>query len=237
MTENRAAFLPWLLWNIHKQDHPNRELVVVDGAAPLNTFPSRAPEADPEAESTVDGIVTRLVRTAAGTSVAAKRNLALAMATGDVVAWFDDDDWHHPRRLSLLAGALAAGAEVAGSRHSWFLDPARHRASPHASSRGVVFNGLGARTGVARALRFDESRVRAADTPWVQQLSRAGAPTVLAEPLSMWLCHRHNLSNPVHRRSWPLDLAEVRRHVGARDWGDTDDHLRALRSRLAVAHC
>jgi hypothetical protein len=50
--------------------------------------------------------------------------------------------------------------------------------------------------------------------------------------LSWWLCHRRNLSNPVMKYTFPRPLDVVRAGIGDRDWGDTDDHLTALVSRL-----
>jgi hypothetical protein len=79
VTENRAEFMPWLLWNFDKQDYEPRELVVVDSSHCRQSPPSRP-----------DVVV---VRCPFGTSVGAKRNLALAAASGAFLTWIDDDDW------------------------------------------------------------------------------------------------------------------------------------------------
>src|SRR5215204_6300079 len=137
VTEDRFAFLPWLLWNYGKQDYPARELVVVDSSI-------RPPALD---ERTVT-----LVRCPPGTSIARKRNMAVEAARGAAVAWFDDDDWQHPRRLSILAAALAGGA-LAGATRSWFVDVESGRAAPYESRRGVLFNGLLVRRSVLDGIR------------------------------------------------------------------------------------
>jgi len=50
------------------------------------------------------------------------RNRALALAKGDAIAWFDDDDWSHPLRLARIARSLLWGnAAVAGSRIGLFV--------------------------------------------------------------------------------------------------------------------
>ncbi|MDX6511428.1 MAG: hypothetical protein QOE36_932, partial [Gaiellaceae bacterium] len=36
VTEDRPAFLPWLLWNYRKQDYEARELVIVDSSSELS---------------------------------------------------------------------------------------------------------------------------------------------------------------------------------------------------------
>lgn len=223
VTERREPFLPWLLWNYQKQDYQVRELVVVDGSE--RAGPSPWPPA------------ITLVRCEPGTSVARKRNLAVDAARGELVAWFDDDDWQHPRRLSLLVAALAGGADVAGPTQSWFVDLARDRARAHASQRSVIFNGLAVRRAALERVRFDERRARAADSAWlaaVRREARCGA-AVVPHVLSFWLCHRDNLSNPAQRYVFPHPLAAVRGAVGAEDWGNTDAQLGRLRERLGAA--
>ena len=178
----------------------------------------------------------RVVQAVPGSSVALKRNLALRAARGSVVAWCDDDDWQHPRRLSLLVEALALGAEVAGSTRSWFVHAERRAVRRYDSHCGVIFNGLGATAAAASGVRFDESKRRAADTSWVRALTAGGGRVgVVPEVLSWWLCHRRNLSNPAVKYSFPEPLERVREQVGADDWADTDDHLDLLRERLRAA--
>lgn len=220
VTESRAEFWPWLWWSFTKQDWAHRELVVVDSSpVPVD----------------VDDPRVRVVAAAPGSSVASKRNLALQAACGSVVAWCDDDDWQHPRRLSLLVAALASGADVAGSTYSWFVHADRRAARRYDSHRGVVFNGLGTTAAAAARVPFDESKRRAADTSWVRALTASGRVSVVPEVLSWWLCHRRNLSNPAAKYSFPEPLERVRDQVGADDWADTDDHLARLRQRLRAA--
>lgn len=219
--ESRPGFVPWLLWNFEKQDHERRELVVVDSSpAPLETQDPRV----------------RVVAVPPRTWVAAKRNLALRAARGDVIAWFDDDDWQHPRRLSILVRELAAGAMIAGTCESWFVEPVAGRVRGYSSHAGVIFNGLGAVCSIAAGVSFDERKRRAADTPWTRELLEVagGRVAVVREVLSLWVCHQHNLSNPVARHTFPEPLDIVRRKVGTDDWGDTDDHLGQLVSTGAV---
>jgi glycosyltransferase involved in cell wall biosynthesis len=222
VTESRAEFWPWLSWGFAKQDHENRELVVVDSS------PEPVVSDDPR---------VRVLTAVPGTSVAAKRNLALREARGSVVAWFDDDDWQHPRRLSLLVEALASGASVAGSSRGWFVHATDRTARRYDAQVAVIFNGLGATTTSIGELRFDERKRRAADTSWVRALTTESGsrPTVVPEVLSWWLCHRRNLSNPAAKYSFPEPLGRLRDQIGAADWADTDDHLDRLAARLGSA--
>lgn len=220
VTEDREAFLPWLAWNYRKQDYPARELVVVDG--------SREPPALP------DDLAATVVRCPPGTNVARKRNLAVEAARGSVLTWFDDDDWQHPRKLSLLVDALGDDGVLAGPRRSWFVDLARGRARPHETQRSLVFNGLGVRRAALDGVRFDERRERAADTAWIAAVrgQTRCTPRVVADVLSCWLCHAANLSNPAGRYVFPHPLASVVEAVGEAAWGDTDAELERLRRRL-----
>lgn len=218
VTESRAEFWPWLWWSFAKQDYENRELVVVDSS------PDPVVSNDPQ---------IRVVTAVPGTVVSVKRNLALREARGSVVAWFDDDDWQHPRRLSLLAGALSSGSAVAGSTTSWFVHATKRAARRYDAQLGIIFNGLAATTAAIGELRFDERKRRAADTSWVRALTAdGGGVAVLPEVLSWWLCHRRNISNPAAKYSFPEPLARVRDQVGASDWADTDDQIARLIDRL-----
>jgi hypothetical protein len=223
VTEDRPAFLPWLYWNFRKQDYTARELVLVDS--------SREPLTPPG-----DCAVT-VVRCAPRTSVGRKRNLAVEAARGELITWFDDDDWQHPRKLSILATALEGDGVLAGSRRSWFIDVQRGRARPHDAQRSLIFNGLGVRRAALAGVRFDERRARAADTAWAASLRRQTrcAPRVVPHVLSCWLCHAENISNPARRYVFPHGLSAVSEALGSDDWGDTDEELARLRSRLGAA--
>jgi hypothetical protein len=220
VTEDRPAFMPWLLWNHRKQDHHQRELIIVDS--------SREP-----LRGKVSDDVT-VIRCAPGSTVAHKRNLALGAARGSVITWFDDDDWQHPRKLSLLAKALSGGAVLAGSRSGWFVDLRSDRVRPHATQRYVIFNSLGARRSAVAEVTFNERLVRASDTAWLTAVRRSVAPvaTVMPHVLSAWLCHRHNLSNPASRYVFTRPMTELAGLIGQDDWGDTEAQLAELRARL-----
>jgi glycosyltransferase involved in cell wall biosynthesis len=212
--------MPWLEWNYRKQDYAQRELVIVDssrGDAPL-----------------FDESSVTVVRCAPGTSVAKKRNLALEAARGSVVSWFDDDDWQHPRKLSLLHAALGDDDAIAGSQHAWFVDLRRARARRYESRRMVLFTGSVFRGEALAEARFDEKRERAADTAWLRSLIQRThrEPRVVPELVTWWLCHEWNISNPARRYVFPHALADVRAMVGTADWGDTDVELERLRERL-----
>ncbi len=220
VTENRPAFLPWLLWNYLKQDFGGRELVIVDS--------SKEPAAIPDCTGVT------IVRCPPGTGVARKRNIAVDASRGDVLTWFDDDDWQHPSKLLILVAALRTDGVLAGPSSSWFVELNTGRARPHTAHRNVIFNGLAVRRAAVDGIRFDERRARAADTAWLASIRRKArcVPAVVPQVLTFWLCHRANISNPAKRYVYTHPLGAVREAVGPVAWGDTDDALAELRSRL-----
>ena len=220
ITEDRPAFIPWLLWNFDRQTWPERELVIVDSSAP---------------PLALDRDDVRVIHAPHRTGVARKRNLALEQARGPWLTWFDDDDWQHPEKLALLAGALGAGKPFAGAAESWFLDLQTLKCAPYrASGRRILFNSAGFRTDAARKVAFPVRMRKASDTSWMSALQRrlGTSGTVLGEPLFFWLCHGGNISNPAGKHRFTQDVAVLRQHVDAAAWGDTSDALAALQDRL-----
>jgi hypothetical protein len=180
-----------------------------------------------------DDPTVTVVRCPPRSSIALKRNIALGAARGATITWFDDDDWQHPRKLSILVDALGDGV-VAGANRSWFVELARGRAREHVSHRNVIFNSAAMRRSAVADIRFDERRARAADTSWmgtVQRRARRG-PVVVDGVLGFWLCHRENISNPATKYVFPHRLEAVRGEVGDAAWAETDAELAALRSRI-----
>jgi len=222
ITEDRPAFMPWLLWNYDRQTWPARELVVVDSSA------------EPLAVARDD---VRVIHAPHRTGVARKRNLALAHARGDIVAWMDDDDWQHPERLARLARALGDGKPYAGAAEGWFLELSTLRCRRYwGAGQRILFNGAGFRIDAARPVRFPEHLRRASDTSWMnalrQRLRTAGK--VVDGPLFFWLCHGANLSNPSHKHRFTEGIGTLQARLGDAAWGDTDAELAALQRRLGL---
>lgn len=221
VTEGRSAFSPWLLWGFQRQTWTNKELVVIDSSArPL--------------ESTDSAV--RVIRAPTGTNIPTKRNLALNAARGELVAWFDDDDWQHPQRLELLAPLLVDRTAFAGPSQSWFVDLFAERCRRYEGRSAIIFNSALFRRDLAQSVRFDENRHRASDTVWLRELAQRGhGERVNGPALALWLCHDSNISNPRQRRAFPLELDELRGNLGPEAWADTDTRLAELRHELPAS--
>jgi glycosyltransferase involved in cell wall biosynthesis len=81
------------------QTYPRRELLIVNhGRTPLNT-------GDPL-------IREMMINKSNSDTVGDLRNLALEHARGELVMSWDDDDWHHPRRMQVQVSAQRGNAAV-----------------------------------------------------------------------------------------------------------------------------
>ncbi|WP_405868143.1 glycosyltransferase [Streptomyces sp. NBC_01515] len=115
-THNRRRFVPQAIAYFLRQDHPNKELVIVDDGTDsvedlVPSLPSIRYHRVPE----------RMV-------LGAARNLACELASGSLIAHWDDDDWHAPDRLSVQAGQLESGrVDLCGMTSLLYYDPAGDR--------------------------------------------------------------------------------------------------------------
>jgi hypothetical protein len=228
VTENRPAFMPWLLWSFDRQTWPAKELVIIDSSARTCSVPERND--------------VRVISAPPGSRVAHKRNQALAAANGSVVAWFDDDDWQHPQRLEASITALRGGAPCTGPRGSWVFDLANHNVWRFGGFEELIlFNGAAFLTEIARSATFDPTYRRASDTVWLSALRTSRALDGW-RPLDLtsffWLTHGGNLSVSSSRTSIRAALsrasrADIVQALGVA-WADTDDHLAALGARLGI---
>jgi Glycosyl transferase family 2 len=222
VTEGRPAFMPWLLWCFDRQTWPHRELVIVDSSL--------------EPLQMVGRDDVRVINLPPGARVGSKRNIALRESHGEIITWFDDDDWQHPYKLVWLLEALESGVPYAGTCRGWFVDLVKEWCAPYRESKGrMVFNSAGFWREAVLPLRFREDLVRASDTRWLQELAirhNGNAMLLERDDLFFWLCHDKNLSNPVNKRRFPKGMDILKQRIGVEAWGDTDDALDTLRKRL-----
>jgi len=116
-TFNRRPFVPLAIADFLAQDHPDRELVVLDDGtdAVADLMP-----ADPR---------VRYVRLDRKLPIGTKRNVACEEARGDIILHWDDDDWAARWRVRYQTAALLEhGADVCGLDAVLFYDPTGPRA-------------------------------------------------------------------------------------------------------------
>ena len=227
VTENRAAFIPWLVWNFEKQSWHNKELIIVDSSA--------SPDELSSITSDMLGPNICVVPVRPGLNIPAKRNIALQQARGEYIAWFDDDDWQHPERLGLTLDALGASKRAwGGTRDFWFADLVGEMVT-RANGARPSFNSAVFRRDVALSGKFDERFARGSDTLYLREIcKRAPMWATVNTVTSFWLCHDTNISNPSAKRRFALPMDGLRTAVGSTAWGSTDEQLTALRDRMSA---
>jgi glycosyltransferase involved in cell wall biosynthesis len=110
-TYNRRAMVPLAVDYFLRQDYPHKELIIVDDGS------DRVGDLVPD-----DGRF-RYIRLAERGTVGSKRNVACEQARGEIIAHWDDDDWHAPHRLRYQVTALLeTNADVCGINRLLFYD-------------------------------------------------------------------------------------------------------------------
>jgi len=115
-THNRRRFVPRAIAYFLRQDHPRKELVIIDdGAESVEDLVPALPS-------------IRYHRADRRMVLGEARNLACEMASGSVIAHWDDDDWQAPDRLSRQVRQLESGrADLCGMTSLLYYDPAGDR--------------------------------------------------------------------------------------------------------------
>lgn len=208
-TRDRRRFVPHAIEQFLGQDHPRRELVVVDDGA--DAVEDLIP-ADPR---------IRYHRVERQATLGAKRNLACSLARGDLLAHWDDDDWMPAHRLSTQVHVLAATPNIGacGLARVRFFDPGAGRAWeyrwPERSRPWLAGGTLMFRRTVWERRPFPHLN-EGEDTRWVWALP-AGAVAAIPDPgLYAALMHPGNTSRkrPGEARWHPIPLDVVRGPMG-----------------------
>lgn len=173
---NRPAWRPWLEHQFDKQSWKDKRLFIDDSEATI-----------PE-----------------------KRTALLARARGlgfGYVAWFDDDDWQHQDRLA-IGMCAAPWSEKYGKPHavgnvrSWFISVETGKAVSYQAPEGIIFNGAVFKLDKCPEA-FERARHTGEDTEWLAQWHRRKPSyLIVPTPLSMWLCHRQNVTNRAETRAF-----------------------------------
>ena len=185
-TRNRPALLASAITSVVDQTFDDLEVVLIDdGSDP----PVRS-------EAFSDVRILKVYRNERAQGAAAARNLGAAMATGDFIAFLDDDDLWVPKKLDVVRLCLEANPSIDVVTHlsSWeikptistptclgIIDPIRWaltRQPPHLS--GVVV-----RRSLHLGVEFDEAFDAAEDLDYLVRLfqtaqTTASIPAVLA---------------------------------------------------------
>jgi glycosyltransferase involved in cell wall biosynthesis len=172
------------------------------------------PEADVELVAVFDGpgsiydvmppddARVRLVEVPSGGSLGEKFNAGVANATGEYVALWADDDWHHPDRLKCALRELRySGASVVGQRTALFYALADGDAYEYASPDATLVGGTCMfRRALARQIKFPD-RPSGVDTAWFRALISAGIDLHEIESGPGYIAFQHGQTTG--RKRWP----------------------------------
>ncbi len=120
-TRARPEFVAQSIRYFQRQDYPALELIIVY-------------EDDSDLPADIGDARIRCVRMPPKTSIGAKRNEAVRLAQGELIAHWDDDDWYGEQRLSRQAAPILHNiADITGLNDMLFM--ARQQAEFWACSR------------------------------------------------------------------------------------------------------
>jgi len=186
-TRGRAAFVAQSIRYFQRQDYPALELIIVY-------------ETDADLPAGIDDPRIRCIRMPAPASIGAKRNEAVRVARGQLIAHWDDDDWYGAQRLSRQAAPILHNvADITGLNDMLFM--ARPQAEFWACSRALfrqmfVENVSGGTLVFRRSLwelhgRYPDTSLRE-DADFLQKTLRGGARLCRISGRSLCTYVRHD---------------------------------------------
>lgn len=190
---SRHKFKDWLLWNFTKQCCRDKRLVVVSDDT---DWP--------------DWVLVKEV--SSHLNVPQKRNIALDISNSTIVTWFDDDDWQHPEKCSILMRNVVPGT-VVGSDISLFVSPISLKQVSVSPGR-LIFNSIGIEK--TDSPLFNEEVLVASDTIWMDIVLERLRTRVVPEMLTFLLVHSDNISNKEKDRKPNVPLS--REVIGEATW-------------------
>lgn len=218
-TAGRRAFLSRAVDLFLAQDYPRKQLVVVEDGLERNEdlFKGRAAPPD-RIDYTHLGPGRR--------TIGEKRNFACARTRGDLIAHWDDDDWHAPRRLSTQVEALLRlNARLCSLDRLVFYDPEAARAWIYRSVRVPWLAG--------GSLLYDRSLWReqpfhhvsnGEDTIFVDDAYHRRVPVAVLSDPSIYVATIHPGNTAAHpsRAPKPLPRESTARRIPDTQWGRFD---------------
>jgi ADP-heptose:LPS heptosyltransferase/SAM-dependent methyltransferase len=208
-TCNRRRFVPLAIRYFLAQDYSNKELLILD-------------DGDDSIEDLVpDNQQIRYVREPKGRTLGAKRNRLCELGQGDIIAHWDDDDWHAPYRLSYqVSNLLSANAQLCGINRLLFYAPDSHKAWEYVYPRGQRFwlsgSSLCYRRDFWLSHPFPDIAV-GEDSRFVWSGDQGKMLTLENYKFHVGIIHGHNTSPKYCKGSWwsPYDVANVVELLGA----------------------
>lgn len=174
----RPHFRPWLQYQLGKQEHPH-QLVVFDDCTEPQDWGKDAVTVRPSNRMQL--------------SLGQKRQCLLDIIKdmGQPFAWFDDDDWQAPGRLTITSAFEGAAVHVIGCRDGLFLD-CKTLATRALSYPPLIFNSAVFSADCA-TVPFQPMH-RGEDTDWLGRVCRDRVLVTTPELQHAWVSHNGNVT-------------------------------------------
>jgi uncharacterized coiled-coil DUF342 family protein len=183
-TRNRPALLARAIASVQAQSYPNWELLVIDDASTDGT---------PALLSSLRSDAIR-VFAGPGRGVCAARNIGLAAARGDLIAYLDDDNIMHPNWLKSVAWGFEQWPQSDALYGAFVIDNPARNGNPDGELPRLYFfrydklalthsniadmSAIAHRNGLPEA-RFDETLIGLGDWDLMLRLTRDKPPIAL----------------------------------------------------------
>jgi len=211
-TANRRALVPLAIQYFQRQDYPDRELIILD-----------------DGNDRVEDLVPRDARIRyvgmqEKRAMGAKHNMACAMAQGEIVMHWDDDDWMAARRISYQVNHLLAQPPMTlgGLSRLLYYEPANSRGWEYIYPPGgpgwVCGNTFCYRKSLWEKHHFPE-RNEGADTAWVWGLRNHKVAPLPDPTFLVAMIHARNTSpKRTHDPRWRSCPEQTIRSLMGEDW-------------------
>jgi glycosyltransferase involved in cell wall biosynthesis len=203
VTRDRRHFIGAAIDSFLSQDWPNKELVIVDDGN------------DAIADMCANVPNSRYTRLRGTHKIGSKRNLGCAVASGDIMVHWDDDDWSAPARLTDQAERLMGSGKAVTGYHTVLFTDGKCAYRYQGTERYAIGSSLCYLKTFWEAHHFiDENQRMWEDNRFVHE-ARTCREMASADARAMMVCRIHSGNTCPKRpadtpKQWaPLDLAEL----------------------------
>jgi len=208
-THNRAALLHRAIESVRRQTYPNLEIIVVDDAS--------TDETRMVVERLIDPRI-RYLRHAVSRGGSAARNTGIKAATGEYIAFLDDDDEWEPQKTEVQLGAFEGYGAVVCTSDQQVANLKKYAAKEAVEledlRRGKFTAGgsgiLMAKASILRETMFDESLPRYQDWDLFIRIAMNHEIRYLNEPLVRYNGGAHRR---ITNRCRSLPFAQIEQSV------------------------
>ena len=204
VTRDRPQLASWLAWNLNKQTRPADQVIVIDSGKEkmdVSEFPKGTEVFHPEK----------------GLYPSDARQLAQDFATGDVIVWYDDDDWYPKEKNDLLVGPMEENTRLQAVElyPAWWIDlrtGLMERQHSRVPGRKVKRGGkiryevksyipilpvFATRAGLAQSVEWEKGIRQGSDVTWMEKimarLKDGELRSIERKPSILILVHNRNV--------------------------------------------